>query len=147
MAAEVGAATHRLDHQWHYPFGVPDPRFPGQNRAVSVRNLNALWINARGRRFVNEWAASRYTVEAVVRQQSATYWLVFDAPGLDDLRSRHRLGRPRPSSAFSSTIINHQVRTPGPNSPRAADPPRPSAAVAATAIGRRGDDPDSTASA
>jgi uncharacterized protein len=86
MAAEAGASTHRLDHQWHYPFGVPDPRFPGQNRAVSVRNLNALWINAQGRRFVNEWAASRYTVEAVVRQQPATYWLVFDAPGLDDLR-------------------------------------------------------------
>jgi succinate dehydrogenase/fumarate reductase flavoprotein subunit len=86
MAAEAGAATHRLDHQWHYPFGVPDPRFPGQNRAVSVRNLNALWINAQGRRFVNEWAASRYTVEAVVRQQPATYWLVFDAPGLEDLR-------------------------------------------------------------
>ena len=86
MAAEAGAATHRLDHQWHYPFGVPDPRFPGQNRAVSVRNLNALWINAQGRRFVNEWAASRYTVEAVIRQQPATYWLVFDAPGLDDLR-------------------------------------------------------------
>jgi len=86
MAAEAGAATQRLDHQWHYPFGVPDPRFPGQNRAVSVRNLNALWINSQGRRFVNEWAASRYTVEAVVRQQPATYWLVFDAPGLNDLR-------------------------------------------------------------
>jgi succinate dehydrogenase/fumarate reductase flavoprotein subunit len=86
MATEAGAATHRLDHQWHYPFGVPDPRFPGQNRAVSVRNLNAIWINAQGRRFVNEWAASRYTVEAVVRQQPATYWLVFDALGLDDLR-------------------------------------------------------------
>jgi uncharacterized protein len=86
MATEAGAATHRLDHQWHYPFGVPDPRFPGQNRAVSVRNLNAIWINAQGRRFVNEWAASRYTVEAVVRQKPSTYWLVFDAPGLEDLR-------------------------------------------------------------
>jgi succinate dehydrogenase/fumarate reductase flavoprotein subunit len=86
MAMDAGAATHRLDHQWHYPFGVPDPRFPGQNRAVSVRNLNALWINAQGERFVNEWAASRYTVEAVVRQRPATYWLVFDTPGVEDLR-------------------------------------------------------------
>jgi uncharacterized protein len=86
MAAEAGAATHRLDHQWHYPFGVPDPRFEGQNRAVSVRNLNAIWVNAQGRRFVNEWAASRYSVEAVVRQKPATYWLVFDSPGVEDLR-------------------------------------------------------------
>lgn len=86
MGIEAGAATHRLDHQWHYPFGVPDPRFPEKNRAVSVRNLNALWINAKGERFVNEWAASRYSLEAVVRQQPATYWLVFDAPGVGDLR-------------------------------------------------------------
>ena len=86
MGQEAGAATHRLDHQWHYPFGVPDPRFPGENRAVSVRNLNALWINAQGERFVNEWMASRYTVEAVVKQKPATYWLVFDAKGVDDLR-------------------------------------------------------------
>ena len=86
MGIEAGATTHRLDHQWHYPFGVPDPRFPGRNRAVSVRNLNAIWINSNGERFVNEWAASRYTVEAVVRQQPATYWMVFDATGVDDLR-------------------------------------------------------------
>jgi predicted oxidoreductase len=86
MGVDAGGATHRLDHQWHYPFGVPDPRFPGENRAVSVRNLNALWINAQGERFVNEWMASRYTVEAVVRQKPATYWLVFDAKGVDDLR-------------------------------------------------------------
>jgi succinate dehydrogenase/fumarate reductase flavoprotein subunit len=86
MGVAVGAATHRLDHQWHYPFGVPDPRFPGDNRAVSVRNLNAIWVNARGERFVNEWKGSRYTVEAVARQQPATYWMVFDDPGVADLR-------------------------------------------------------------
>lgn len=86
MGMEAGAATHRLDHQWHYPFGVPDPRFPGENRAVSVRNLNSIWINAQGERFVNEWSASRFTVEAVVRQQPSHYWIVFDEPGVDDLR-------------------------------------------------------------
>lgn len=86
MGIEAGGATHRLDHQWHYPFGVPDPRFPNENRAVSVRNLNAIWVNAQGRRFVNEWKGSRYTVEAVVKQKPATYWMVFDSIGIDDLR-------------------------------------------------------------
>lgn len=86
MGVAVGAAVHRLDHQWHYPFGVPDPRFPNENRAVSVRNLNAIWVNAQGRRFVNEWKGSRYTVEAVVRQEPATYWIVFDQQGVADLR-------------------------------------------------------------
>jgi uncharacterized protein len=86
MGIEVGGETHRLDHQWHYPFGVPDPRLTEEKRAVSVRNLNAIWVNARGERFVNEWMASRYTVEAVERQSPATYWLIFDAPGVSDLR-------------------------------------------------------------
>ncbi len=86
MGQSAGAATHRLDHQWHYPFGVPDPRLPGENRAVSVRNLNAIWVNAQGERFVNEWKGSRYSVEAVVRQKPAKYWIVFDGPGLADLR-------------------------------------------------------------
>lgn len=86
MGLAAGASAHRLDHQWHYPFGVPDPRLPGENRAVSVRNLNAIWVNAQGERFVNEWKASRYTVEAVVRQKPATYWMVFDETGVADLR-------------------------------------------------------------
>lgn len=86
MGIVAGAATHRLDHQWHYPFGVPDPRLTEENRAVSVRNLNAIWVNTRGERFVNEWKGSRYTVEAVMRQKPATYWLIFDAPGVADLR-------------------------------------------------------------
>ena len=86
MGIAAGAATHRLDHQWHYPFGVPDPRLAGENRAVSVRNLNAIWVNAQGERFVNEWKGSRYTVEAVVRQKPATYWLIFDEKGVADLR-------------------------------------------------------------
>jgi uncharacterized protein len=86
MGMAAGAAVHRLNHQWHYPFGVPDPRFPNENRAVSVRNLNAIWVNTQGRRFVNEWKGSRYTVEAVVRQEPATYWMVFDQQGVADLR-------------------------------------------------------------
>ena len=86
MGVDVGGTTHRLDHQWHYPFGIPDPRMPGENRAVSVRNLNAIWVNAQAQRFVNEWKGSRYTVEALVRQTPATYWMVFDADGVADLR-------------------------------------------------------------
>jgi predicted oxidoreductase len=86
MGLAAGAATHRMDHQWHYPFGIPDPRLPGENRAVSVRNLNAIWVNAQGKRFVNEWKGSRYTIEAVVRQNPANYWMVFDRTGVADLR-------------------------------------------------------------
>ena len=55
---------------------------PRRNRA----NLNAIWVNARGERFVNQWKGSRYTVEAVARQQPATYWMVFDKEGVADLR-------------------------------------------------------------
>ena len=29
LGARVGAAVGRLDHQWNYPRGIPDPRYPG----------------------------------------------------------------------------------------------------------------------
>jgi predicted oxidoreductase len=48
MGMAAGGATHRLDHQWHYPFGVPDPRFPNENRAVSVNGL-IVWKTEDGR--------------------------------------------------------------------------------------------------
>jgi hypothetical protein len=43
MGVAAGAATHRLDHQWHYPFGVPDPRFP----ACSLWARQPAWAGQR----------------------------------------------------------------------------------------------------
>jgi len=36
LAAQTGGTASRLDHQWNYPRGIPDPRFPGTNRGLSL---------------------------------------------------------------------------------------------------------------
>ena len=85
MGTAVGGATHRLDHQWHYACGVPDPRFPHETRGVKVTNINAVWINAQGKRFVNEWLAAQLALAALMQQKPASYWMIFDAKSVNSL--------------------------------------------------------------
>jgi flavocytochrome c len=82
LAESVGGRVARLDHQWNYVTGLEDPRFPGQGRGLNVRTADAIWVNAEGRRFVNEYQgrayATKFTFPAVARQPGATFWAVFD---------------------------------------------------------------------
>ena len=78
LGRQVGAATRMLDHQWNYPWGVPDSRFPGENRGLLVRNPRSIWVNHGGERFVNETLNSRDALAAVINQESAAYWMIFD---------------------------------------------------------------------
>jgi predicted oxidoreductase len=36
LATDVGAALFHLDHQWNYTLGLPDPRYPGMHRGLSI---------------------------------------------------------------------------------------------------------------
>ena len=85
MGVAAGGATHRLDHQWHYACGIPDPHFLNENRGIKITNVNAIWVNAQGRRFTNEWYASQLGLADLMRQKPATSWMIFDAKGVDDL--------------------------------------------------------------
>jgi uncharacterized protein len=82
LVEAVGGRVARLDHQWNYVTGLEDPRFPGQGRGLNVRTADAIWVNAGGRRFVNEYQgrayATKFTFPAVARQPGATFWAVFD---------------------------------------------------------------------
>jgi predicted oxidoreductase len=88
MARGAGAALSRMDHQWNYPVGLPDPRFPGAGRGVNVRTGDAIWVNADAQRFVNEMVGSAYgskvTLPAVLREPGATFWAILD----DEARRR-----------------------------------------------------------
>jgi flavocytochrome c len=81
LAESAGGSVSRLDHQWNYPWGLEDPRFPGSGRGLTVRNFNGIWVNSRGQRFVNELLNARDALAAVVRQDPPIYWLVFDEKG------------------------------------------------------------------
>lgn len=88
MARAAGAALSRMDHQWNYPVGLPDPRYPGSGRGVNVRTGDAIWVNADARRFVNEMVGSsigsKVTLPAVLREPGATFWAILD----DEARRR-----------------------------------------------------------
>ena len=58
LARRVGASIERLDHQWNYPRGIPDPRYPGTNRGLHVLSPASIWVNANGMRFTNESAGA-----------------------------------------------------------------------------------------
>ncbi len=81
IAEDAGAAVGRLDHQWNYATGLPDPRHPGANRGLNAQSGGSIWVNAQGRRFVNESASQRDTLAALLAQHPATYWAIFDETG------------------------------------------------------------------
>jgi predicted oxidoreductase len=73
----VGAAIRNLDYQWIYPAGFPDPRTPDENLGLNVLTVPGIWVNATGRRFVNEVGDTRTRV-ASVEQLGGSFWAVFD---------------------------------------------------------------------
>lgn len=78
LAKEAGAALDRLDHQWNYPTGLPDPRHPGANRGLNAQAPGSIWVNAQGRRFTDENGSARDSLAALLAQKPVTYWAIFD---------------------------------------------------------------------
>lgn len=78
IARASGAAVERLDHQWNYLSGLPDPRFPGTSRGVFA-GVRSVWVNAEGRRFMAENASPKHGMPILLRQAGATYWAIFDS--------------------------------------------------------------------
>ncbi|HVZ73898.1 MAG TPA: FAD-dependent oxidoreductase [Polyangia bacterium] len=78
LAKGAGAALTRLDHQWNYINGLPNPRYPGANRGVSAVNPDSIWVNADGRRFLAERSSPKTGFPILARQKGSTYWSVFD---------------------------------------------------------------------
>jgi predicted oxidoreductase len=78
LAQNVGAALTRLDHQWNYVTGLPDPRFADGRRGLNAYNKDSVWVNAEGKRFVAERTSEKFSLPIVIRQTGATYWSVFD---------------------------------------------------------------------
>lgn len=84
LARGAGARIERLDHQWNYVTGIPDPRYPGRSRGLSVLQVppgREVWVNARGDRFVNECMSPRDNLSLVLDQPGDSHWVVFDARG------------------------------------------------------------------
>ncbi len=85
LARKVKAKFHRLDHQWNYVTGLPDPRYPEVDRGLNILANLAIWVNVEGKRFVNECASAKDAVPALLNQPTGSYWAIFDSKGKEDL--------------------------------------------------------------
>lgn len=78
LAQQAGAALSHMDYQWNYPYGIPDPRQEDKSRGLQARSTGSMWVNAEGKRFVNELASPKISLPAMLTQRGATYWAIFD---------------------------------------------------------------------
>ena len=81
LVRRVNGRVSRLDHQWNYVLGLPDPRDPRRDRGLAAFNFNAIWVNAHGRRFTPEFGDEKLSLPALLNQPGGTYWNVFDENG------------------------------------------------------------------
>ena len=78
VVRRAGGIFVNMDHQWNYSSGLVDPRDARGYRGLSATNSASIWVNAAGERFVDETAGTKVTFPALVHQEPATYWAVFD---------------------------------------------------------------------
>jgi uncharacterized protein len=83
VVRRVGGRISRLDHQWNYVLGFPDPRDPSRTRGLAAFNMDAIWVNADGKRFTAELGDEKLGLHALLTQPGGTYWNVFDEKGKD----------------------------------------------------------------
>jgi flavocytochrome c len=78
VAEKSGAVLYQMDHQWNYATGLPDPRYPDGKRGLNASNDDSIWVNASGKRFVNEQGSNKEQFAALLAQEGSRYWAIFD---------------------------------------------------------------------
>ena len=78
LATAAGGSLVRMDYQWNYFTGLPDPRSPGSNRGLNATNLYGILVNDEGRQFVNFHSWAKEGMPALLKQKNATCWCIFD---------------------------------------------------------------------
>lgn len=81
LVRRANGTVSRLDHQWNYVLGLPDPRDPHHMRGLAAFNFNAIWVNAEGERFTPELGDEKLALRTLLNQPGGTYWNVFDEKG------------------------------------------------------------------
>ena len=79
MVRRAGGVLTRMDQQWSYVLGLPDPRDPTGKRGFAAFVFQSIWVNNLGKRFVQEFGDPKTVLETLLRQPGASYWSVFDS--------------------------------------------------------------------
>jgi len=81
LVQRAGGTLARMDHQWNYVLGLPDPRDAQGQHGLAAFNFNSIWIDAQGQRFTQEFGDPKAALAALLRRPGGTYWSVFDENG------------------------------------------------------------------
>ena len=83
MVEHAGGAVSRLDHQWNYVLGLPDPDDLQHARGLASFDFRSIWVNRRGKRFTQEFGDPKINLPDLLHQPEKTYWSIFDSDGVD----------------------------------------------------------------
>jgi succinate dehydrogenase/fumarate reductase flavoprotein subunit len=89
--------------------GVPDPRSPAGGKALYIENPASIWLNANGRRFMNEAADDKTVAATAGLLDPTTFWMIFDSRGSKRLNVRDALVANR--AAIRSEILSNEAIT------------------------------------
>jgi len=78
LAQEAGGELSRMDHQWNYFCGLPDPRYPGSNRGLNATNMHGILVNAEAKRFANLHGWAKIVMPPMLQHERQTVWFIFD---------------------------------------------------------------------
>ena len=79
MAQRAGAELVKMDYQWNYYSGLPDPQNPSGNKGLNAANMWGILVNWQGRRFANDHGWAKDVMPELLRQEQVTCWAIFDA--------------------------------------------------------------------
>ncbi|GIT29828.1 MAG: hypothetical protein Ct9H300mP1_18740 [Planctomycetaceae bacterium] len=78
MVRKIGGALVKMDYQWNYYSGLPDPQNPGSNKGLNAANMWGILVNWQGKRFANDHGWAKDVMPALLRQEQVTCWAIFD---------------------------------------------------------------------
>jgi len=78
MVQKAGGELVKMDYQWNYFTGIPDPRMPGTNRGLSAQNMHGLLVNSEGKRFANLHGWAKQVMPPLLAMDQVTCWFIFD---------------------------------------------------------------------
>lgn len=78
LAEQVGGELVKMDHQWNYFTGIPDPRHPESDHGLSAANMYGILVNPDGKRFASLHNWAKEVMPLMLRQKRVTVWFVFD---------------------------------------------------------------------
>jgi len=78
LAQSVGGDLVKMDHQWNYFTGIPDPRRPGSKWGLSAANMYGILVNPDGKRFASLHNWAKEVMPPMLRQDRVTVWFIFD---------------------------------------------------------------------